>query len=81
MNYSAEIAGLMAEGHSSTLRPRPASKRAAAIVSTYCCGIQRVIVPEERTAELSRDLDRRYARRQPFALNEPGVRFTRGVSF
>jgi hypothetical protein len=40
-----------------------------------------VIVPEERAAELSRDLDRRYARRQPFALNEPGVRFTRGVSF
>jgi len=37
-----------------------------------------VIVPEERAAEL---LDRRYASRQPFALNEPGVRFTRGVSF
>ena len=39
-----------------------------------------VIVPEERAAELSRDLDRRYARRQPLALNEPGARFTHGVS-
>jgi hypothetical protein len=40
-----------------------------------------VIVPEELAAELFHDLDRRYARRQPFALDEPGVRFTRGVSF
>jgi hypothetical protein len=40
-----------------------------------------VVVPEERAADISRDLDRRYAKRQPLAPNDPDVRFTRGVSF
>jgi hypothetical protein len=41
-----------------------------------------VIAPEERAAEISRDLNRRHAQGDnPFARNEPGVRFTRGVSF